>query len=284
MPLDVPRASLYRGKINLWVEDEVTRSYLAALWNDPDVTYLIGGGNEGVKAIAQDAKQAGFRNVFAVVDRDLRPSNKADWFDPRKTSPVFVLPVHEIENYLLDSNALEACPYNNRRQTSGAIEGFMRSHAERLCWWAACCDAVAELRQRFRHDFIKDPKYPNISEEFSAIRHILEDAWFKKLGHELARSTETDIRQLVTDMHVIAKGRLNDGSWRIEFAGKQILKQVATQIVDWTKIRKPSKAEFESDLAKEVAAWQAQNQSIPKDLVELQAALKDRIQRPSAQT
>jgi len=33
---DVARASLYRGKINLWVEDELTRAYLSEVWNNPE--------------------------------------------------------------------------------------------------------------------------------------------------------------------------------------------------------------------------------------------------------
>ena len=44
---DVSRASLYRGAINLWVEDELTRAYLSAVWNTPTVAFFIGGGNEG---------------------------------------------------------------------------------------------------------------------------------------------------------------------------------------------------------------------------------------------
>jgi hypothetical protein len=32
---DVSRASLYRGSINLWVEDELTRAYLPTVWDSP---------------------------------------------------------------------------------------------------------------------------------------------------------------------------------------------------------------------------------------------------------
>ena len=31
---DVARPNLYRGPINLWVEDDVTRTYLAEVWAD----------------------------------------------------------------------------------------------------------------------------------------------------------------------------------------------------------------------------------------------------------
>ena len=64
MPRDVARAALYRGSINLWVEDALTREYLSTLWNDSSVLFLVGGGNEGVQAIVKDAEEAGFANVF----------------------------------------------------------------------------------------------------------------------------------------------------------------------------------------------------------------------------
>ena len=92
------RAGLYRGSINLWVEDALTREYLSTLWNDPSVFFLVGGGNEGVRAIVKDAEEAGFANVFGLTDRDFRPTNTSAWIDPLKTFRTFVLPVHEIEN------------------------------------------------------------------------------------------------------------------------------------------------------------------------------------------
>ena len=44
MPRDVARDALYSGRINLWVEDNLTRAYLSALWNDPEIKFLVGGG------------------------------------------------------------------------------------------------------------------------------------------------------------------------------------------------------------------------------------------------
>ena len=45
-PRTVQRASLYRGQINLWVEDEPgTRAYLSAVWDSPVVAFFIGGGS-----------------------------------------------------------------------------------------------------------------------------------------------------------------------------------------------------------------------------------------------
>lgn len=138
MARDIARQTLYSASINLWVEDRLTREYLSRIWNDADVRFFVGGGNDGVRALAEDAADNGFSNVFGLTDRDFRPSNKRDWTNPQKNFRTFVLPAHEIENYLLDAHALAACRFNNRKLTADAIEEFMWSFAAGLCWWAAC--------------------------------------------------------------------------------------------------------------------------------------------------
>lgn len=78
MARDVARETLYRGSINLWVEDRLTREYLSRLWRDPGIAFFVGGGNDGVRAFTKDAENDEFPNVFGVTDRDFRPSNKND--------------------------------------------------------------------------------------------------------------------------------------------------------------------------------------------------------------
>ena len=55
---DVSRASLYRGSINLWVEDELTRAYLPTVWDSPDVAFftrqpIISFCHHGSKSLRQ---------------------------------------------------------------------------------------------------------------------------------------------------------------------------------------------------------------------------------------
>ena len=70
----------YRGAVNLWVEDPLTRDYLGAVWqNDPAIRFYVGGGTDGITAVLKEAQLAGLKNVFAFVDRDFRVSNHADW-------------------------------------------------------------------------------------------------------------------------------------------------------------------------------------------------------------
>ena len=281
MPRDVARDALYSGQINLWVEDVLTRAYLDALWNDQAVKFLIGGGRDGVGAILKDAEDAEYTYVFGVIDRDFGVSQAVDWMHPAKTFRKFVLPVHEVENYLLDPAALQASRYQNRSIEVRAIEDRMIAKAKQLCWWAACRDAIAELKRRFREEFVPDPKQ-SVGDEATARAHICGSPWFQKLATGAARSSEGDVHALLTTAHATASDRLEDGTWREDFAGKEILRDVAGWMCDHTKIPKfpSSDVEFYSDLAKGVAAWQVANSAVPADLIKLLAALKARIARP----
>jgi hypothetical protein len=281
MPRDVARDALYNGQINLWVEDDLTRAYLGALWNDSAVKFLIGGGRDGVGAILKDAEDTGYTNVFGLTDRDFRPSNRVDWSNPSKNFRTFVLPVHEVENYLLHPLALQASRYQNRDLDVTAIEARMLATANRLCWWAACRDTIAELKRRFREPFVPDPKQ-SVTDEASARAHICESTWFAKLAAEMGRSSEADVHAILAASHAAASARLADGTWRQEFAGKEILRDVASWMCDRTRIPKfpSSDGEFYGDLAKAIAIWQLTNGTIPSELSELLDALKARIARP----
>jgi hypothetical protein len=278
MPRDVARAGLYRGSINLWVEDALTREYLSTLWNDPSVFFLVGGGNEGVRAIVKDAEEAGFANVFGLTDRDFRPTNTSAWIDPLKTFRTFVLPVHEIENYLLDSAALCGSRFSNTGLDQTQIQSMLEAAAGRLCWWGACRQVVAELKRRFREPFVSDPPR-TLASQGEAKAHICDSSWFKKLASESARTEESHIDQLLADGFTLAQSQLNDGSWRTHFAGMEIFRDIGSRICDRTRITGylPKGVEFDVDLAKDIAASQVASSSIPLDLSALLAALKRRI-------
>jgi hypothetical protein len=248
------------------------------------VAFLIGGGNEGVRAIANDAQKNDFSNVFALVDRDFRTTNKPDWMNPNKTFRTFILPAHEVENYMLDSRALVAIRINTLKKTETEIDAMIISAASRLHWWVACRRVVAELRERFRGGFIQDPTCPPVDSEAAAQNHICKSPWFSKLATEIQRTTVADIHKRLSAAHTDAAAALSDGSWKTEFAGKEIIHDVGSRICDRQVIPtyNPTAAEFDEDLAKEVGAWQRVNGAVPQDLADLLAALRARIARGSS--
>lgn len=276
MALDANIDALYRAPINLWVEDALTREYLSALWHDPDVGFLVAGGSEGVRGAVKDAEQAGQAHVFGLVDRDFRRTNRDDWANPRKTFRVFVLPRHEIENYLLDAGALTDSRYNNTGRTQEQIEVAMREKANTLHWWHACRSIVGILRQRFHDDFIDDPPR-DLSSQQAASSHICDSPWFRNLKPNLRRTTTTEIRKLLMEAHADFQEHLAKDTWKLEFAGKEVFHDVESRLHD-----RPSSglsqqsSTIYADLAKDVAVWQADQGRVPDDLSALLRALKQR--------
>jgi hypothetical protein len=284
MPRDVARDALYNGQVNLWVEDDLTRAYLGALWNDSAVKFVIGGGYNGVLAILKDAEDAGYSNVFGVVDGDHGRSNHRDWFVPGRTFTRFILPRHEIENYLLDTPALEGCRFNTHRRTAAEIEALLNSEAANRSWCAACRDVVALIRDRYFDKFMEQPKVPPVTTEASARDHITQSNWFRTLPRKSSRLTEVRVHRLLTRAHARALIRVQNGSWRVDFSGKEFLRLIGNRIFNRAvapRTYQPGPAEFDSDLAKAVAAWQVANQAVPTDLSDLLAALKARISPPA---
>ena len=282
MPRDIARDALYSGRINVWFEDELTRVYLGAVWNDPAVKILIGGGHDGVAAILKDAEHAGYRNVFGVADRDFGRSNYPDWLVPGRTFRRFVLPRHEIENYLLDTPALEGCRFNTHGKTAADIDAILDAEAAKLCWWSACRQVVSHVRDRFFDAFITHPKVPDVATSSAARDHIVQSDWFRALPRKATSITEARIERLLTRAHVGALSMREDGSWRTEFSGKEIFRVIGNRIFNRTAAPsyQPSTTEFDADLAKEIASWQVAKRSIPAELIELLAAMKARIVSP----
>jgi hypothetical protein len=169
------------------------------------------------------------------------------------------------------------------KRPEAEIEGYLSQEASRLTWWAACREVVAELKRRFRDEFVPDPPCKTISAGTGAFNHICTSRWFLDLSDKSARTTESDVRDLLAAAHSVAQSNLADGTWRTAFAGREIYHHVGSQICNR---QDPALhgydlkgVEFDIDLAKDVGAWQTANNRIPTDLADLLAALRNRIVR-----
>ncbi len=259
----------------------MTLAYLRATWQSPrDIHFMIGGGNDGVHALVNMFAESGYQNVFGVTDRDFRQSNVDQWLNESKNFRTFVLPVHEIENYLLDADALHSSVYHNRKLDLGDIEEKMTDIARGQCWWAACRDVIAELKRRFREPFVSDPKL-SVTDENSAFDHICNSDWFSKLQSELERSTQDEIRQLLINANQQSNLAIHNGEWKKDFAGKEILRNVGNWICDRPSlvVPPPNGVEYYVDLAKQIAGRQVRNNSVPSDVIQLRQAISARIAR-----
>ncbi len=271
---DVDRPTRYRAAINLYVEDPVSLVYLKTLWNDPSINFYVGGGNEGVTTIVRIDREYGHPNVFGVVDRDYGASNRDRWQNPNIR--LFRLSIHEVENFLLVAEALASSRWNNVRLSADQIEALMFEAAQRRCWYEACRIVLGTIRSRFRENFIGDPPQ-DIADHTAAQRHLCESAWFQNLDVYATQTTVATIADHLQKAHGQAASQLADGTWRQEFSGKEIFKDIASRICNRQQFGGVRSSELDNDIAQAVAEWQTANRQIPPDLIELRSLLRNRV-------
>jgi hypothetical protein len=268
-------SDLYRGQINLWVEDPLTKSYLAEIWEgDPAILFLIGGGVDGVRSVIEDARNNNFHNVFGLIDRDFRESNYSAWLDPKKNPRTFVLPVHELENFLLDPDALAGCDVNNLARSADEIVELLQTRARELCWWMACRDVIFQYAGEFRNNFTGHPA-ATIKNEQEAHAHICESEWFTSFAEKANRVDKTEVSNRLNNAYAEAILRIQSGRWRNEFAGKELFRDIRSRIYD-SREKVASPTVLDSDVALSIAQWQLANEKVPDELKILREALKMR--------
>jgi hypothetical protein len=274
---DLP--AIYSFPLVLWVEDPITRDYVQKVWGGADIRFLIAGGNENIRAIVTDAHANGHKHVFGLIDRDFRKSNRHQWANPQSGALVFVPIVHEIENYLLDPEALAGCVLNTGQRTAQEINVRLQTRASQLTWWMACRQVIADLRERFFADFPSHPLCPEVTSEAQARAYIVQCPWFRDLSSRSSVTSVAEIDRMLATAHTTAQTQLQDGTWRQEFSGKELLHDVRDWIYTHDAGRQSSMIR-DSDLAKTVAEWQVANGRVPPEVIELMQALRGKVGLP----
>jgi hypothetical protein len=268
--------SLYSmAPIVLWVEDTVTRDYLTKLWGDPsEIAFLIAGGNEAVSPAVETAGREGISHVFGLVDRDFGTSNVGTWNNPQVR--VFRLPRHEVENYCLDSVAIQGCGLNNRGRDQGQMDSELLRLANMQPSWLACRRVLSRMQVDVSGDFPADPKIANIPTVVEAERHIVTCSWYTQL---MTRSSQwTAAGSVLAELHAAEtdyRAAVGNGTWRDEFSGKEIFRQVRSFVY---QPRNPGS--HDSDFAKSIGDWQFSKNRIPPDLEQLRRVLRGRVGLP----
>lgn len=181
---------VYRpDKAHVWVEDAITRQYLQELWQDAGIVFHVGGGGPVIRAVAHDATSQGVGTVVGVMDRDFGDTNFAQWTNPASTARVMVLPVHEIENYLLDADALSGCALNNRGRSAAEVEAYVRNTAALCEWQVAASQVIASWRREFQADFPGHPTRDEARDRATALAHLTALPWARDWPGSWRRNT-----------------------------------------------------------------------------------------------
>ena len=267
-------SALYAAQpLVVWVEDEETRRVFTTAWAGESVAIYVGGGNEAIRAVVEDAWRSGLRHVFGVVDRDFGRSNSGRWQNPPDDLRVYVLESAEIENLALDPQALADCAYNTGRRSKEQIEERMMKAVADMVWWMACCAVLDTIRRQRDAEF---PTYPHqdaaVVDLASALRYIQLSPWFSQHAAQLpSLATRDRLEMELERQQNHFSGALTDGTWQTEFSGKQIFDRVV-EFVHTKGIGRDKKLE----LLQGVAQAQIDLGTIPQELRRLKASLFSR--------
>lgn len=237
--------------VTFWVEDELTRVFLTALWGDRDIHVIAAAGRTGVEylvAAAPDALRG--RTVTGLVDCDFSTPNRDMWSDPLK--PVLRTDVHEFENYLLDFDLLGAVAGEN----SSDIRDKAKEFAKSIQWWMTCKRVLQDIRSSLNADYPSDPTLrEKIASEQNVIDYIGNDAFWRK-HDEGRRSWDKKDKHLVNciqERFQQYEDDLNDNgdAWKRTFSGKEIFRHVRTVIPGLCRVagRGQSAAQNDENLA-----------------------------------
>ncbi len=260
--------------ICLWVEDNLTRSYLEALWDgDTAVGLYVSGGSEGTRAVVEMAWRDRHLKVFGLVDRDFGTSNSDQWIRPPDALRCYRGQALEVENFLLDCDALSESQYNSRGRTAEEIRLHMKACADHLTWWMACRKTLAELQRAVTAGFPRTPTHRPPPDRSAALTHILDSDWYTStLPMSTQRWTHTQVEATLDSHRVNYQKAIREDRWQPEFSGKEIFVSACEYISAMGIPR-----EQHEDVAKDVAMYQRQHQTVPAELTELRTSLYCRV-------
>lgn len=266
-PSDLP--TLYKTKkVYLWVEDEETRTYLTAVWQDPEIGLLIAGGHENIHAVVKSSRRDNFTHVFGFRDRDFGRSNRAAW--QNKETEVMTSDAFEVENLVLDSAAIADCDVNTSGKNAAQIDAELVALAGALPWWMSCRRAITEIHDAVAGQFIGHPKRGSIKTQPEAEAAIFASPWWTTVLPAVGTSvTQPSVEASLQQHHASYSAMLGNGDWQMHFSGKEVLRDMVTRI--WTRRHS---ARLHIDFIQSIGRAQRASGQVPAEIKELRAALR----------
>lgn len=266
-----------RFPLYLVVEDEETRTYLQQVWaGESLIGFYVAGGLGHVQAAVTAARNDGHTHVFGLRDRDFGPGNRARWNE--RGVLVFVSDACEVENLLLDAEAIARCDVNTANKDAPQIERDMLALARPLVWWMASRRTIAELRDGVFKDFIEHPPRAAVHDEVTAIDAVVQHPWWTGVlpGLSAAWGSRAHVEARLRAHAADYAQMLTTSAWKQEYSGKEILRDLMTRV--WTRSR-PSDPEGRVTFVQSIARTQREIGRVPLEIRELRTALRARIGR-----
>ncbi len=259
---------LSQWPVIVWVEDRLTRAYLQDIWqaDNPLIQILVAGGNETVAGVVHDLRGLGHANVFGFTDRDFRSTNRDKWLNLNSEIEVFRPQALEIENFLLDWDALAGCTENQSRQQRSGEELCRRAEtvAQSMVWWMACRRILSHVRELLISAYPHHPRQGRVTTLEEAFEYITAPGWYSAFPDHSRDIQDRNFLELkLKETHGELIYFLTNGLWVREFSGKEIFRQVRGYLFN---TRYGNDEAMDIDLAKSVARWQIANNRQPEEL------------------
>lgn len=268
---------LERTPIVLVVEDRLTKEYLYSLWKPEQQPFTIvtAGGHQVVKGMVTDLRKhdPGNDRVFGLVDTDFDQPNMASWNNPGTC--VLRTSHHEMENFMLDWDALAGCELNKRHNhTAAAIEGWAVEQAQKQPWWLACRKRLRTMQKLHGDDYPTAPSVDGITSFQHAFDYVAQSDWCQDLQNRTTQILDQNIlQQELNQAHTEYDQHLQADQWRRTYSGKEVFRHLLSRIYD---VPRSESREADVDLAISVGDWQRKNGQIPQDLIDLKQVMKTR--------
>lgn len=257
----------------VFVEDEMTKSYLSEIWyKDMSRLFLIPvGGKANVIHLADHFREHKIK-CWGIVDLDYR------WDNRSSTRNIIVLHKHEIENYLLDPQAIHACDFNldNRtkqpRHSAQTIQETIDRYLHDKKWWFSACYILYLMDIELRRLTPQNPNQMEITDIQSIVSFIQNCGFISKLDAFVQKLDSDKLHDFVSH-HVENINCIYDSNEQHDlFPGKQVFKHLKGFLPGSSYYRSDN---MDLDFAKAIARAQTEQNTVPQDLMNIKDIILD---------
>jgi hypothetical protein len=244
---------LYRGPLNVWVEDALSHAVLTYLWADSQINVIEANGKPGVQHMVQASPVPLRCQVHGIVDRDFDDGDESDW--PRPEHRVLRTPTHEMENLLLDFEILATL---SKGESAEQIRTRAHARAREILFWMVYKAVLRDMQGHLAGGFPGDAPQDALRSVDAVEQRLSEHAYWGEHGARWARWSEPRERsQTVRARHDLLQAELDGEGWRSTFSGKELFRYLRSHVrgLDETPARPPQPTDTDRDLnlAKRIA-------------------------------
>ena len=259
----------------VYVEDVTTKVYLDELLgnNGKFVEVIVVGGRQSVLGVIEDDVRNKVTRTLGIVDRDFNSNVQGGW--TLKYNRVFLLPNHEIENYLLDFDAIASYTPGGKSAPKDASHWQELAHsiAERYVYSATYNRLIAEIQSKLCQNYPEaihlstnpakncgsDPSGVVLKNLNEVVSHLKAQPWMAANPPNILAGAlkNSELVKSATDIFTAFDVALHDpqDSWVRCFPGKEMFRAITTTLLKGN--------EDDANLVMWIARKQLESKTVP---------------------